>query len=59
VIAELPADDQAAIIHAIDPMAGAAAARAPAAPGRPHPSDTPSPPPAPADQSPRLLGFDS
>jgi DNA-binding MarR family transcriptional regulator len=52
VIAELPADDQAVIIRAIDLMAGAAAS-APAAPNRPHPSATPPPPPAPADQSPR------
>jgi DNA-binding MarR family transcriptional regulator len=52
VIAELPADDQAVIIRAIDLMARAAARRAPAAPGRPHPSATP-PPPAPADRSPR------
>jgi DNA-binding MarR family transcriptional regulator len=35
VIAELPADDQAVIIRAIDLMASAAAAREPAAPGRP------------------------
>lgn len=59
VIAELPADDQAVIIRAIDLMAGAAAARAPAALGRPHPPDTPSPPPAPADRSPRPRRVDS
>jgi DNA-binding MarR family transcriptional regulator len=58
VIAELPPDDQAVIIHAIDLMAGAAAARAPAAPGRPHPGDTPPPPPGPADQPPRPRGVD-
>jgi MarR family transcriptional regulator, organic hydroperoxide resistance regulator len=51
VIAELPADDQAVIIRAIDLMARAATS-APAAPNRPHTSDTP-PPPAPADRSPR------
>jgi DNA-binding MarR family transcriptional regulator len=51
VIAELPAEDQAIIVRAIDLMAHAAAS-APAAPGRPHPSATP-PPPTPADRSPR------
>ena len=51
VIAELPAEDQAVIIHAIDLMARAAAS-APAAPNRPHLSDTP-PPAAPAERSPR------
>lgn len=51
VIAELPADDQAVIIRAIDLMARAATS-APAAPNRPHTADTP-PPPAPTDRSPR------
>jgi MarR family transcriptional regulator, organic hydroperoxide resistance regulator len=51
VIAELPADDQAVIIRAIDLMARAAAS-APAAPNRPHTAATP-PPPGPADRSPR------
>jgi DNA-binding MarR family transcriptional regulator len=54
VIAELPAEDQAVIIQAIDLMAGAAARRAPAAPNRPHPSETP-PAPAPAERSPRRV----
>jgi DNA-binding MarR family transcriptional regulator len=51
VIAELPAEDQAVIVRAIDLMARAAAS-APAAPNRPHQSATP-PPPTPADRSPR------
>jgi DNA-binding MarR family transcriptional regulator len=51
VIAELPADDQAVIIRAIDLMARAAAS-APAATNRPHPSATP-PPPAAAARPPR------
>ena len=34
VIAELAADDQAVIVHAIDPMAGVGAASAPTAPAR-------------------------
>jgi DNA-binding MarR family transcriptional regulator len=59
VIAELPADDQAVIIRAIDLMAAAAAARAPAALGQPHPPDTPVPPPGPADQPPHLRTVDS
>jgi DNA-binding MarR family transcriptional regulator len=54
VIVELPAEDQAVIIRAIDLMAHAAAS-APAAPNRPHRSATP-PPPAPADRSPRPPG---
>ena len=53
VIAELPANDQAVIIHAIDLMAHAAAASPPAAPKRSHSPDPPAPPPAPAERSPR------
>jgi DNA-binding MarR family transcriptional regulator len=51
VIAELPADDQAVIIRAVDLMARAAARRAPAAPNWPHTAATP-PPPAPAERPP-------
>ena len=53
VIAELPADDQAIIIRAIDLMAHAAAASPRPAPKRPHSPDTPAPSPVPAHQPPR------